>query len=285
MKKSFLIFAFVLSGSLTFAQDKVKDAISTAEETVKDTWDSNLDIASRYVWRGQSWGGNYPVAQLYGAYNLSEKWSVGLWTTHNFKKEYYDENGSTKGYQEIDFILNYAVNDFLIISLQDYYWPSTDRQEGVSNNFFNYGNDSSQTIDLMLLFDFTERGFPLWFTSSTFLAGNDFKYKDDLDEKGKQNYTTYMELGYNIDAPYAISLVPVLGVVLNNKAKYYSYADYDKPSFVNLGCKVSKEFKLSESVVMPVWLNYTYNAANAMENLQPLGHQFLVAGVTFSLSK
>jgi hypothetical protein len=137
----------------------------------------------------------------------------------------------------------------------------------------------------MLLFDFTERGLPLWFTSSTFLAGNDFKYKDDLDEKGKQNYTTYMELGYNIDAPYAISLVPVLGVVLNNKAKYYSYADYDKPSFVNLGCKVSKEFKLSESVVMPVWLNYTYNAADAMENLQPLGHQFLVAGVTFSLSK
>lgn len=285
MKKSFLIFAFVLSGSLTFAQEAVKNTTAADDESVKGTWDVNLDLASRYIWRGQSWGGNYPVAQLYGAYNLSNKWSLGLWTTHNFKKEYYDENGSTKGYQEIDFILNYAVNDFLTISLQDYYWPSTDRQEGVSNNFFNYGNDSSQTIDLMLLFDFTERGFPLWFTSSTFLAGNDFKYKDDLDEKGKQNYTTYMELGYNIDAPHAISLVPVLGVVLNNKAKYYSYADYDKPSFVNLGCKVSKEFKLSESVVMPVWLNYTYNAANAMENLQPLGHQFLVAGVTFSLSK
>ena len=208
-----------------------------------------------------------------------------MWTTHNFKKEYYDENGTTKGYQELDFILNYAVNDFLTISLQDYYWPSTDRQEGVSNNFFNYGNDSSQTIDLMFMFNFTERGLPLWFTSSTFIAGNDFKYKDDLDEKGKQNYTTYMELGYNIDAPFGVSLAPVLGVVLNNKAKYYSYADYDKPSFVNLGCKVSKEFKLSESVVMPVWLNYTYNAADAMENLQPLGHQFLVAGVTFSLSK
>ena len=94
-----------------------------------------------------------------------------------------------------------------------------------------------------------------------------------------------MELGYNIDAPYAISLVPVLGVVLNNKAKYYSYADYDKPSFVNLGCKVSKEFKLSHRVAMPVWLNYTYNAADARENLGLLGHQFLVAGVTFSLSK
>ena len=135
------------------------------------------------------------------------------------------------------------------------------------------------------MFDFTERGLPLWFTTSTFLAGNDFRYKDEFDEKGKQNYTTYLELGYNFEAPYSINLAPVLGVVVNNKAQYYSYADYDKPSFVNLGCKVSKEFKLSESVVMPVWLNYTYNAADASENLGLLGHQFLVAGVTFTLSK
>ena len=285
MKKSFLIFAFALTSSLTFAQEAVKNTTEADDESVKGTWDVNLDLASRYIWRGQSWGGNYPVAQLYGAYNLSNKWSLGLWTTHNFKKEYYDENGTTKGYQELDFILNYAVNDILTISLQDYYWPSTDRQEGVSNNFFNYGNDSSQTIDLMFMFNFTERGLPLWFTSSTFIAGNDFKYKDEFDEKGKQNYTTYMELGYDINAPFGVSLAPFFGLVLNNKAEYYSYADYDKPSFVNLGCKVSKEFKLSESVVMPVWLNYTYNAADAMENLQPLGQQFLVAGVTFSLSK
>jgi hypothetical protein len=41
---------------------------------------------------------------------------------------------------------------------------------------------------------------------------------------------------------------------------------------------------LSEKVVMPIWLNYTYNAASERENLEPLGHQFLVAGVTFSFS-
>ena len=137
----------------------------------------------------------------------------------------------------------------------------------------------------MFMFDFSEYKVPLWFTSSTFIAGNDYRYKDEFDEKGKQNYTTYMEVGYNYEAPKGINIAPVLGVVLNNKAGYYTYADYDKPSFVNLGCKVSREFKLSEKVVMPVWLNYTYNAAKARENLQPLGHQFLVAGVTFSFSK
>jgi hypothetical protein len=285
MKKSFLIFAFALTSSMTFAQDAIKGTTITAEESVKGTWGINLDLASRYIWRGQSWGGDYPVAQLYGAYNLSDKWSLGLWTTHNFKKEYYDENGTTKGYQEVDFMVNYAVNDFLTISLQNYYWPSTNKQEGVSNNFFNFGNDSSQTMDLMFMFDFTEKGLPLWFTSSTFIAGNDYRYQDETDEKGTRNFTTYMELGCTIEAPFGIGVAPVVGVVLNNKAQYYTYGDYNKLSFVNLGCQVSKEIKLSHRVAMPVWLNYTYNAADARENLGLLGHQFLVAGVTFSLSK
>jgi hypothetical protein len=284
MKKVVSIFIFALTSTLIFAQESVKDTTATPE-SVKGTWDLNLDLASRYVWRGQSWGGDYPVTQLYGTYNLSDKWSVGFWTTHNYKKEYYDANGTTKGYREIDFVLNYAVNDFLTISLQDYYWPSTNFQEGVTNSFFDYGNTSSQTVDLMLMLDFTEKGLPLWFTTSTFLAGNDFKYKDEFDEKGKQNYTTYIEVGYNLEAPLGISIAPVLGVVLNNKAQYYNYGDYDKPSFVNLGCKVSKEIKISQSIVMPIWLIYTYNATDARENLGLLGHQFLVAGVTFSLSK
>lgn len=282
--KVFLIFLFTLASSFTFAQETVKDTTATAE-SLKGTWDLNLDLASLYVWRGQSWGGNYPVTQLYGTYNLSDKWSVGLWATHNYKKEYYDENGTTKGYQEIDFILNYTVNDFMTISLQDYYWPSTNFQEGVSNSIFDYGNTSSQTVDLMFIFDFTEKGLPLLFTSSTFLAGNDFRYKDEFDENGKQNFTTYMELCYNLDAPLGIGLTPVVGVVLNNKARYYSYADYDKLSLVNLGCKVSKEIKLSENIVMPIWINYTYNAADARENLGLLGRQFLIAGITFSLRK
>ena len=106
MKKSFLIFAFALTSSLTFAQETVKGTTAVDDESVKGTWDVNLDLASRYIWRGQSWGGNYPVAQLYGAYNLSNKWSLGLWTTHNFKKEYYDENGTTKGYQELALLLS-----------------------------------------------------------------------------------------------------------------------------------------------------------------------------------
>jgi hypothetical protein len=123
---------------------------------------------------------------------------------------------------------------------------------------------------------------PMWFTLSTLVAGNDFRYKDDSDVKGKQNFTTYLEVGYSIAAHLGLSASPVIGAVINNKAGYYAYADYDRPSFVNLGCKVSKDIKLSESVTMPIWLNYTYNAASNKANLEPFGKQFLVAGVTFS---
>jgi hypothetical protein len=33
---------------------------------------------------------------------------------------------------------------------------------------------------------------------------------------------------------------------------------------------------------MPIWLNYTYNAASNKDNLEPFGSHFLVAGATFS---
>jgi hypothetical protein len=277
MKKPIILIALMLTSFLTFAQEKVTDTVKAEKN-----WDINLDIASRYIWRGQSWGGNYPVVQLYGNYNVSDKFSVGFWTTHNFKKEYYDANGASKGYQELDLILNYAVTDYLTVSLQDYYWPSTDKQEGVSNNFFNFGNDGSQSIDLMFMFDFSEKGVPIWATLSTLIAGNDFRYKDENDVEGKHSFTTYMEIGYNFEAPLGLNVAPVVGAVLNNDAGYYAYGDHDKPSFVNLGCKVSKDIKLSESVTMPIWLNYTYNAASNKANLEPFGKQFLVAGVTFS---
>jgi hypothetical protein len=284
MRKVVFSILMALKFSMIFGQALQTEILQdgSTSESVKGTWDMNLDLASRYIWRGQSWGGDYSVLQLYGNYNVSEKFSLGFWTTSNFKKEYYDKNGASKGYQELDFVLNYSPSDYLTVSLQDYYWPSTDRQEGVSNDFFNFGNDGSQSVDLQFLFDFSERELPLWATLSTLIAGNDFRYKDENDEKGKQNFTTYIEFGYTYEAPLKTELAPVIGFVINNKAKYYTYADYDQPSFVNLGCKLSRDFELGKHFTMPVWLNYTYNAASHSANLEPFGKQFLVVGTTLT---
>ena len=284
MRKVVFSILMALKFSMIFGQALQTEILQdgSTSESVKGTWDMNLDLASRYIWRGQSWGGDYSVLQLYGNYNVSEKFSLGFWTTSNFKKEYYDKNGASKGYQELDFVLNYSPTDYFTVSLQDYYWPSTDRQEGVSNDFFNFGNDGSQSVDLQFLFDFSERELPLWATLSTLIAGNDFRYKDENYEKGKQNFTTYIEFGYTYEAPLKTELAPVIGFVINNKAKYYTYADYDQPSFVNLGCKLSRDFELGKHLTMPVLLNYTYNAASHSANLEPFGKQFLVVGTTLT---
>lgn len=276
-----ILFSIVVFSQNDFVSNPPSQKIETVD-TIKGNWDINVDLASRYIWRGQSWGGDYPVLQLYGNYTINDKFSVGFWTTSNFKKEYYDKNGASKGYQELDLVFNYSPTDYFTVSLQDYYWPSTDRQEGVSNKFFNFGNDGSQSLDLQFLFDFSERKLPFWATLSTLIAGNDFRYKDENDEKGKQNFTTYIEFGYTYEAPLMIEVAPVIGFVVNNKAKYYTYADYDKPSFVNLGCKLSKDFKIGKHFIMPIWLNYTYNATASTTNLEPFGKQFLVVGTTLT---
>ncbi|MBP8157055.1 MAG: hypothetical protein KAX93_01630, partial [Flavobacterium sp.] len=193
-----------------------------------------------------------------------------------------------KGYQEIDFYVTYQINNFLQLQLWDYYWPSVTKVEGVDNGFFNYGSDGSKTIDAMLYFDFSEGyKYPFNATISTLVAGNDFRY-DRNGENPKQNFTTYLELGYtftffkntNSKAFQNIEILPVVGAVLNNKAEYYSYADYDKVSFANLGITATKEIELGQGITMPITLNYTHNGAS--KNTEFFGRNFWIMTLSFS---
>ena len=49
---------------------------------------------------------------------------------------YFDNIGASKECQEFDLVINYSSTDFLTVLLQDYYWPSMDRQGGISNMIF-----------------------------------------------------------------------------------------------------------------------------------------------------
>jgi hypothetical protein len=286
-KKQFLSLFLIMSVSV-FAQTEQKtDSISTNNEKKIEL---NLDIVSRYLWRGQCWGGDYVAVQPSIEYAVTPKLSLGLWATTNFKGDYFYPDGETayKGYQEIDIYATYQINDFLQFQLWDYYWPSVSKVEGVDNGFFNYGEDGVKTVDAILYFDFSEGyKFPFNATISTLVAGNDFRYNSD-GENPKQNFTTYLELGYTFTlfeqsthkAIQGITLDPVIGAVINNKAEYYSYADYDEVSFVNMGIKATKEFDLGSGITMPLSLNYVHNGAK--HNTETFGKNFLVAGISFS---
>lgn len=282
MYKSVVIL-FLFITNIVFSQD-------TISNVVKDKFkcEMRLDLANRYLWRGQCWGGNYTAVQPTIKYKLNKKISLGTWATTNFKGDYFYPDGSSyKGYQEIDLFLTYNVNKFFSIQVWDYYWPSVEKIEGIDNNFFNYGSDGVKTVDLNFLFDFSKIWLPLNATVSTLLAGNDFRY-DENDENPKQNYTTYFEIGYKLEDFLArsklklfrnIDFEPAVGVVLNNQAKYYTTGDYDKISFVNLSLKFSKNVSLSKNWTMPLWLNYVHNGSE--NNTEVFGKNFLVFGTSF----
>lgn len=262
------------------------DSVNQEEE---QRFSLNIDVVNRYLWRGQCWGGDYLAVQPTLEYKLTPKFTLGFWATTNFKRDYFYSDRETyyKGYQEIDFYLTYQVNDFLQFQLWDYYWPSVSSVDGIDNVFFNYGNDGSKTVDAIWYFDFSEGyRYPFNVTISTLLAGNDFRY-DRNGENPTQNFTTYLELGYTFsffenakhNVIQNIEIAPVIGAVINNKAAYYSYADYDKPSFVNLGITATKAIDLGKGFTMPVSLNYTHNGAT--KNTEAFGKNFWITTVSF----
>lgn len=279
MKKVFtlnrllLIFVcFISNLSFLQAQNTIEnDSLSNDKISVL------IEVVNRYIWRGQSWGGDYVVVQPTLEYQLSKKITIGTWATHNFKKDYFYPNSNEfyKGYQEVDLYFNYEVNDFLSVKVWDYYWPSVEKVSGVSNDFFNYGKTGSKTVDLNLIFDLEKVWIPFTFTISTLVAGNDFRY--DTNAKAKQNFTTYLEAGYIFETFSDVEINPVVGLVLNNEAGYYTYADYDKPSFVNLSVKATKEIYSHQKLSIPVYVNYVHNAAS--QNTEIFGKNYLLFGI------
>jgi hypothetical protein len=270
-----------------FSQDtKPKTDTISVEKEKKLTL--KVDFVSRYLWRGQCWGGDYFAIQPTIEYAITPKLTFGFWGTTNFKEDYFYPDGVSfyKGYQEIDFYISYQINDFLNFQIYDYYWPSVSTVDGVNNGYFYYGKDGVKTVDAILYFDFSEGyKYPFNATISTLVAGNDYRY-DSNGDNPKQNFTTYVELGYtfslfdksSLKALRNIELSQIVGAVLNNKAAYYNYADYDKISFCNIGIKIDKEIDLGKGIAMPFSLNYIHNAAT--KNTELFGKNFLVATIS-----
>lgn len=64
---------------------------------------------------------------------------------------------------------------------------------------------------------------------------------------------------------------------------YYSSADYDKISFINLSLKFSHDFKINQYFILPIYLNYTYNSAN--QNIASFDKNFVVCGLKLNYQK
>lgn len=285
---SILIFLVLMFSTLMRPQDNSM-VVDTAKVEKEHKLELKVDLVSRYLWRGQCWGGDYVAVQPSIEYAITPQLTLGCWATTNFKRDYFYPDGATayKGYQEIDFYATYQITNFLQFQLWDYYWPSVSTVEGVNNQFLNYSSDGVKTVDATLYFDFSEGyKYPFNATISTLVAGNDFRY--DSADNPIQNYTTYLEIGYSIypfdqlNSPVFknIEIAPSVGAVLNNQAAYYTYADYNKVSFVNVGFKATKEINWNNGFSMPLFINFIHNGAT--RNTETFGKNFFVVGVSFT---
>ena len=195
----------------------------------KFTLEAELLFHSRHLWRGMQFG-NSPTAEP--SVTLGKgRFSFNLWAAKTFDDSY----------AEIDLIPSFRLNG-MEISLMDYYNPVP----GTDNHFFNLKDGQHRhSTELVISLERTEK----WPVRS--LAGV-FFFGDQNPDTGKPYYSTYAELA----CPFrALSLQVEPAVGLTTHKGYYA----DEFAVINTGIKVKKEFRISQSLTVPLRLSAVHN--------------------------
>jgi len=204
--------------SIPFSVAGQKDSIPAVSVS------ANLDLVSRYVWRGMDIG-NTPNAQP----DLSASWkgfTLGSWGSYNL---------SGKGGQETDFYCSKSI-DFLTVSVFDY-WNYGD---STASDFFDYNEKSTaHVLESQLLFSGGE-WLPFNFLASYFFYGAD------------TSKSIYLELQYNHSSKQGDLLI---------FAGYQASGNYygDKKAFVNVGCTFTKSIPITDCFLLPLNLSLVVN--------------------------
>ena len=228
--KTILVIVLLAATNHIYGQDAEDDSGLTVEV--------GADLVSSYVWRGTYQG----KASLQPALSISAYgFSLGSWASSDF--------GSL--FKEVDFHLTYEIKGF-IIGLMDY-WCHTE-----SDSFFKDRN--SHLFEAHLGYTFSEN-FPLSFEANTMFAG-----EDDMDEEGRQLYSTYIAVHYpffikNIACEASIGITPMNGM--------YS----DKFHVAAITAKATKNLQFSSSYSLPLFVELTLSPAQ--------DSAFLVFGISF----
>jgi Bacterial protein of unknown function (Gcw_chp) len=281
MKKVTIILALMLTTTVAFAQDAVKD--TTAVEEVEPKLTASIDVVYPYLWRGVRYYGDKVAFQATVDYAITDKLSVGIWGTTNF-------SNAADAYNEFDWSISYQITPIMSIMLADYYWPAPKNNfDWERSSYFDYSEGSAQTLDLCLLFDFSEKGVPLDFQWSTLIGGNDYKY-DAEGNPTSRAYSSYAEVGYTYSLEKAgIDFRPFVGAAVINGGYYGADANGEAGfTFTNVGLTVSKDFKITEKFSLPVFIGYTNNDYGVQEldeneNVTKTVRNFFSCGVTFTI--
>lgn len=212
----FYFCLILFSGSSSvFAQSDTIPAVTIS---------TNVDLLSRYIWRGQDYG-HAPSIQP----GISATWkdfTLGAWGA-------YTITGS--GGQETDFYLEKTIGHFTFSMLD--YWSFDDT---TSLDFFNYNRETTQhLLEAQVLFSGGEK-LPFNLLASY------------LFPVGDPSQSIYLELQY-LYSTAAVDMQFFAGY--QAKGEYYA----SKPAFVNVGCTAIRTMKVTESWSIPLSLSLIVN--------------------------
>ena len=286
--KKFLALLLMLLSMVVFAQnDSIAKPPTEEKEKPEPKFTAAVDVVYPYLWRGVRYNGDRVAFQSTLNYAISDKLSFGLWATTNF-------SNAADAYNEFDWSISYQLTPIMSIMLNDYYWPATKKaqQEDSINsrdNYFDYSEGSAQTLDISLVFDFSEKRVPFDFLFSTLIGGTDYNY-DDEGNPTTRAFSSYAELGYTHSfEKTGIDVRSFVGAAVINGGYYGTDANGSSGfTFTNVGVNVAKEVKITENYKLPVFVSYSHNDYGVQDfdsddNLTKTIRNFFSCGVTFTI--
>lgn len=235
MKKNTFISIFLL-GFLFLSHFSYAQGEEPAKE---NPFGINVDLMSRYVWRGQDFGAA-PSIQPSLSYS---KWgfTIGAWGAYTF-------NNVNSNVQEVDLYLSYSfLESMFSLTVTDYFFPA----EMVDYNYFDYKDlTTGHVFEGAIAFNGTEK-LPLSVMLATNFYGSDARRVNDDGSIGSLQYSTYAELGYSFNYFNVF-----MGFNLTTPDLDKGESGYYGDSFgvVNLGLSTSKQIKITENFSLPLSL-------------------------------
>ncbi len=201
-------------------------ASGQAESTQDVSIEANVDLVSRYIWRGTDIGHSPSVQPA-----LSASWkdfTLGAWGAYKL---------SGVGEAETDFYLSKSFG-FVNLSVWDY-WSFNDT---IQANFFDYRkHTTAHLLEAQLLLSGGE-ALPFNFLTSCFFYGAD------------ESKSIYLELQFE----HQLKDVELLAF-----AGYQAKGDYyaENAGFVNIGCTLKKSIAITDRFAIPLSISLITNPA------------------------
>ena len=245
MKK---IFAFVVAGLLS---------ATTAFAQVEFTWGVSADVVSAYLWRGQYLGGLSFQPDVNIGFEAEHcSLSVGAWGNVGLSDWKFVRNNPNDAFNtyfipELDLYLDFGFYGVHVGATHYYYFDGSPFFSGMKKPV-----GTSQT-EVMLGYHFAdELDFGLYFNAYTYLLGDDGEQSGSIYNR---HFSTYLELGYEIELPAEFTLTPVLGVVPNLRSNVYyetddgGWTDWKHLGFTNLSLRLDKTWEIGDHTSIGVF--------------------------------